>query len=123
MPPLRQRLPVLVLLPACCCSRCCLSAWRLPRTRCSYLRERHQFGAPLASFQLIQEKLARMLGNVQVGGCCGWTHACPGALVLAVGLVSSAAGAAARWQSGGHVGLPKLSMSWERLAHCSEACC
>ncbi|KAF8073233.1 ACX4 [Scenedesmus sp. PABB004] len=30
-----------------------------------YLRERHQFGAPLASFQLMQEKLGRMLGNVQ----------------------------------------------------------
>eukprot|EP00775_Hariotina_reticulata_P002983 gene2983-3266_t len=30
-----------------------------------YLRERRQFGAPLASFQLMQEKLARMLGNVQ----------------------------------------------------------
>jgi acyl-CoA oxidase len=29
-----------------------------------YLRERTQFGAPLASFQLMQEKLARMLGNV-----------------------------------------------------------
>jgi alkylation response protein AidB-like acyl-CoA dehydrogenase len=34
----------------------------------SYLRERHQFGTPLASFQLMQEKLARMLGNVQVSG-------------------------------------------------------
>lgn len=31
-----------------------------------YLRERRQFGAPLASFQLMQEKLARMLGNVNV---------------------------------------------------------
>lgn len=35
-----------------------------------YLRERRQFGAPLASFQLMQEKLARMLGNVNVSGCC-----------------------------------------------------
>nr|WP_245348316.1 acyl-CoA dehydrogenase family protein [Paeniglutamicibacter psychrophenolicus] len=29
-----------------------------------YVTERHQFGKPLASFQLIQEKLARMLTNV-----------------------------------------------------------
>eukprot|EP00878_Enallax_costatus_P039041 GHUV01044557.1.p1 GENE.GHUV01044557.1~~GHUV01044557.1.p1 ORF type:complete len:212 (-),score=45.89 GHUV01044557.1:597-1172(-) len=31
-----------------------------------YLSERSQFGTPLASFQLMQEKLARMLGNIQV---------------------------------------------------------
>ncbi|MDO5619144.1 acyl-CoA dehydrogenase family protein [Kocuria sp.] len=29
-----------------------------------YTREREQFGRPTASFQLVQEKLARMLGNV-----------------------------------------------------------
>lgn len=29
-----------------------------------YVMERRQFGRPLASFQLVQEKLARMLGNV-----------------------------------------------------------
>lgn len=29
-----------------------------------YVTERHQFGRPLGSFQLVQEKLARMLGNV-----------------------------------------------------------
>lgn len=29
----------------------------------SYALERHQFGRPIAGFQLIQEKLARMLGN------------------------------------------------------------
>ncbi|UBH04783.1 acyl-CoA dehydrogenase [Leucobacter sp. Psy1] len=29
-----------------------------------YVREREQFGRPLASFQLIQEKLARILGNL-----------------------------------------------------------
>ncbi|WP_129662580.1 acyl-CoA dehydrogenase family protein [Phytoactinopolyspora endophytica] len=29
----------------------------------SYARERHQFGRPIAGYQLIQEKLARMLGN------------------------------------------------------------
>ena len=32
-----------------------------------YLQERQQFGSPLASFQLMQEKLVRMLGNIQVG--------------------------------------------------------
>ncbi|CAD6224502.1 unnamed protein product [Miscanthus lutarioriparius] len=30
-----------------------------------YLQERKQFGAPLAAFQLNQEKLMRMLGNIQ----------------------------------------------------------
>lgn len=28
-----------------------------------YVRERHQFGRPIGGFQLVQEKLARMLGN------------------------------------------------------------
>lgn len=37
-----------------------------------YLRERHQFGAPLASFQLMQEKLARMLGNVNAMFLMAW---------------------------------------------------
>ena len=30
-----------------------------------YVGEREQFGAPLGSFQLVQEQLARMLGNIQ----------------------------------------------------------
>ena len=30
----------------------------------AYVREREQFGRPIGSFQLVQEKLARMLGNV-----------------------------------------------------------
>jgi glutaryl-CoA dehydrogenase len=30
----------------------------------AYVKERKQFGRPLGSFQLVQEKLARMLGNV-----------------------------------------------------------
>lgn len=30
----------------------------------AYVREREQFGRPLAGFQLVQEKLARMLGNL-----------------------------------------------------------
>ncbi|KAF6251931.1 acyl-CoA dehydrogenase/oxidase [Scenedesmus sp. NREL 46B-D3] len=37
-----------------------------------YLHERHQFGTPLASFQLMQEKLARMLGNVQAMFLMSW---------------------------------------------------
>lgn len=36
-----------------------------------YLGEREQFGTPLAAFQITQEKLARMLGHIQVC-CCGW---------------------------------------------------
>lgn len=31
-----------------------------------YLGQRQQFGAPLSAFQLSQDKLARMLGNIQV---------------------------------------------------------
>ena len=30
-----------------------------------YVKERHQFGASLGSFQLVQEKLARMLANIE----------------------------------------------------------
>jgi glutaryl-CoA dehydrogenase len=30
----------------------------------AYVKERQQFGRPLGSFQLVQEKLARMLGNI-----------------------------------------------------------
>ncbi|PWZ30633.1 hypothetical protein Zm00014a_033633 [Zea mays] len=37
-----------------------------------YLKERKQFGVPLAAFQLNQEKLARMLGNVQSMVLVGW---------------------------------------------------
>ncbi|CAM0957585.1 unnamed protein product [Alopecurus aequalis] len=37
-----------------------------------YLKERKQFGAPLAAFQLNQEKLVRMLGNVQAMVLVGW---------------------------------------------------
>lgn len=37
-----------------------------------YLLERKQFGAPLAAFQLNQEKLIRMLGNIQVMSVLGW---------------------------------------------------
>uniref|UniRef100_A0ACD5W5B6 Uncharacterized protein n=1 Tax=Avena sativa TaxID=4498 RepID=A0ACD5W5B6_AVESA len=37
-----------------------------------YLQERKQFGAPLAAFQLNQEKLVRMLGNIQAMVLVGW---------------------------------------------------
>ncbi|KAK3133036.1 hypothetical protein QOZ80_6AG0531200 [Eleusine coracana subsp. coracana] len=37
-----------------------------------YLMERKQFGAPLAAFQLNQEKLVRMLGNIQAMSLLGW---------------------------------------------------
>ncbi|MQL80556.1 hypothetical protein Taro_013000 [Colocasia esculenta] len=37
-----------------------------------YLRERKQFGASLAAFQLNQEKLVRMLGNIQAMVLVGW---------------------------------------------------
>lgn len=37
-----------------------------------YLKERKQFGAPLAAFQINQEKLVRMLGNVQAMFLVGW---------------------------------------------------
>ncbi|XXG77189.1 hypothetical protein AAC387_Pa08g1386 [Persea americana] len=37
-----------------------------------YLKERKQFGAPLASFQINQEKLVHMLGNIQAMTLVGW---------------------------------------------------
>ncbi|XP_072977291.1 acyl-coenzyme A oxidase 4, peroxisomal-like isoform X2 [Typha angustifolia] len=37
-----------------------------------YLKERKQFGAPLAAFQLNQEKLVSMLGNIQAMHLLGW---------------------------------------------------
>ena len=37
-----------------------------------YLGEGKQFGAPLAAFQLNQEKLVRMLGNIQAMWLLGW---------------------------------------------------
>ncbi|KAI8553652.1 hypothetical protein RHMOL_Rhmol05G0033100 [Rhododendron molle] len=37
-----------------------------------YLNERKQFGAPLAAFQITQQKLVRMLGNIQAMILVGW---------------------------------------------------
>uniref|UniRef100_A0A2P2JNG8 Uncharacterized protein MANES_08G093200 n=2 Tax=Rhizophora mucronata TaxID=61149 RepID=A0A2P2JNG8_RHIMU len=37
-----------------------------------YLKERKQFGAPLAAFQILQQKLVHMLGNVQAMILLGW---------------------------------------------------
>ncbi|CAL5388747.1 unnamed protein product [Camellia sinensis] len=37
-----------------------------------YLKERKQFGAPLADFQLTQQKLVQMLGNIQAMILIGW---------------------------------------------------
>lgn len=37
-----------------------------------YLKERKQFGAPLAAFQINQQKLVQMLGNVQAMVLVGW---------------------------------------------------
>lgn len=34
--------------------------------------ERKQFGAPLAAFQITQQKLAQMLGNIQAMNLVGW---------------------------------------------------
>ncbi|KAK9820949.1 hypothetical protein WJX81_003664 [Elliptochloris bilobata] len=37
-----------------------------------YVRERRQFGAPLGAFQLVQERLSRMLGDVQAMFLMAW---------------------------------------------------
>jgi acyl-CoA oxidase len=37
-----------------------------------YLQERKQFGAPLAALQISQEKLVRMLANIQAMSLLGW---------------------------------------------------
>jgi acyl-CoA oxidase len=37
-----------------------------------YLKERKQFGAPLAAFQINQQKLVQMLSNVQAMILVGW---------------------------------------------------
>ncbi|KAJ4704412.1 Acyl-coenzyme A oxidase 4, peroxisomal [Melia azedarach] len=37
-----------------------------------YLKERTQFGAPLAAFQINQQKLVQMLGNIQAMMLVGW---------------------------------------------------
>jgi acyl-CoA oxidase len=37
-----------------------------------YVRQRHAFGAPIGKFQLVQEKLVRMLGNIQAMALLAW---------------------------------------------------
>lgn len=37
-----------------------------------YVRERRQFGAPLGAFQLVQERLSRMQGDVQAMFLMAW---------------------------------------------------
>eukprot|EP00475_Leptophrys_vorax_P004830 TRINITY_DN1288_c0_g1_i3.p1 TRINITY_DN1288_c0_g1~~TRINITY_DN1288_c0_g1_i3.p1 ORF type:complete len:402 (-),score=87.33 TRINITY_DN1288_c0_g1_i3:40-1245(-) len=37
-----------------------------------YAKSRNQFGTPLASFQLVQERLARMLGSIQAMALVAW---------------------------------------------------
>lgn len=37
-----------------------------------YVKEREQFGAPLAAFQLTQQKLVRMLSDIQAMLLVGW---------------------------------------------------
>lgn len=37
-----------------------------------YLQERKQFGAPLAAFQINQQKLVQMLSNIQAMFLIGW---------------------------------------------------
>merc|ERR1711957_1077411 len=37
-----------------------------------YVTQRNQFGQPIAAFQLIQERLARMMGDIQA--CLYFTH-------------------------------------------------
>ncbi|XP_057497312.1 acyl-coenzyme A oxidase 4, peroxisomal isoform X2 [Actinidia eriantha] len=37
-----------------------------------YLKERKQFGAPLAAFQITQQKLVQMMGNIQAMILVGW---------------------------------------------------
>lgn len=56
--------PLFCLQPSVCCILI-LSGWR-------YLKERKQFGAPLAAFQINQQKLVEMLGNIQAMTLVGW---------------------------------------------------
>lgn len=40
-----------------------------------YCAQREQFGTPIAAFQLVQERLVRMCGNIQVRACAHF-YAC-----------------------------------------------
>lgn len=50
----------------------CFQSDLLWKNAIRYLKERKQFGAPLAAFQINQEKLVRMLGNIQAMTLVGW---------------------------------------------------
>lgn len=47
-------------------------SWFQSNCLARYVGERKQFGVPLAAFQLNQEKLVRMLGNIQAMSLLGW---------------------------------------------------
>ncbi len=38
----------------------------------AYAKQRHQFGRPIAGFQLVQDLLVRMLGNITASQCLVW---------------------------------------------------
>ena len=45
------------------------AGWALTSTRSRYAQTREQFGKPIAKFQLVQDLLAKMLGNVTASQC------------------------------------------------------
>ena len=45
------------------------AAWAPMNTRLRYAQTREQFGKPIASFQLVQDLLAKMIGNVTASQC------------------------------------------------------
>jgi len=66
-----------------------------------YLQQRHQFGTPLGSFQLQQERLARMAGNVNVSGGDATTSSPGGLPCLPAGVqLRPAARSESLWGSG-----------------------
>lgn len=86
-----------------------------------YIQERQQFGAPLAAFQLVQERMTRMLGTVQVGKHVAWflcVHAWYARPYVAAG--AGAHGAHAGHGVGGQACVPAASRVCEvRVAVCA----